>query len=479
MMVLMIIVIVIVVLVGAGYGLYTYKNRRSKPDYFEYYKTQDKLPEGKVGLFATSLIMPEEHDHSFWYNIAYKVFSQVVPWPFRIFAFQDNGVALLDPAHIHAREEFTPTHLVDPYGNDRDRDGFPWMEKYKRGEITWVPPSRMIYLDHGYFLYKGHKSGEPTIVGKMANYSRLYYYGKGIVQKNCPHWKGSFKIIDGAFERLKKKYPDVEFRAETSLFHYESRETLRKLMDAGCDTIVIAAPMSIFSHFEEFNSSFRHSFEHIEEWKKEHPGKKIKVILAPQMGDFKPLRQAFLEMLKDRLDTIPQGSDVTVAVTVHGMPWDSFKWEAWLELAPSYRDKLFEDCKELLKNYKFGRTNVVVCQDEFSDPIWDPKEKYLSTNRAYWDAINDGYDYAIGLPIEFFAENTDTMMHHAMKCYENFDQYDIEEPIDYPDWSVPYTREMVQGKTHVIYNGLPVGKYQKHVIEAFYQAADSVLSKKK
>jgi len=43
------------------------------------------------------------------------------------------------------------------------------------------------------------------------------------------------------------------------------------------------------------------------------------------MGDFKPLRQAFLEMLKDRLDTLPQGCNVTVAVTVHGMPWDYFK----------------------------------------------------------------------------------------------------------------------------------------------------------
>ncbi len=91
-----------------------------------------------------------------------------------------------------------------------------------------------------------------------------------------------------------------------------------------------------------------------------------------------------------------------------------------------------------------------------------------------WEAINDGYDYAIGLPLEFFAENTDTLMHHALKCYENFDNYDPSEPIDYPDWSVPYSREIVQGKTHVIYNGVPVGKYKKHVIEAFYLAIDSV-----
>ncbi len=353
------------------------------------------------------------------------------------------------------------------------------MEKYKKGEITWVPPSKMIYLDHGYFLYKGHPSGEPTTSGKMNNKSRLYYYDRGIVQKKIPHWEGTFNIINGAFDRLKVTYPDVEFRASSSILHYETRKAVYELLDAGCDTIVISSLQPIYSHFEEFNSGFRHCFEYIEEWQKEHPGKNVKVIISPQMGDFQPMRQAFLDMLKDRLDTLPEGTDVTVAVTVHGMPWDKFSYEGWLKLAPVYRDKLFEESKELVKTYKFGRTNVVICQDEFSDPIWDPKQKYLSTNRAYWAAIKDGYDYAIGLPIEFLAENTDTLMHHAMKNYENFDSYDLEEPIDYPDWSVPYTREMVQGKTRVIYNGVPVGKYQKHVIEALYQAIDSILSKKK
>ena len=120
----------------------------------------------------------------------------------------------------------------------------------------------------------------------------------------------------------------------------------------------------------------------------------------------------------------------------------------------------------------------MLCQDEFADPIWDPKEKYLSTNRAYWQAIRDNYDYVIGMPVEFFAENTDSLFHHPKKCYENFDDYDEDTPIDYPDWSVPYTFEIVQDNTTVIYNGVPVGKYQENVIEAFYQSLDSVLSQK-
>ena len=43
----------------------------------------------------------------------------------------------------------------------------------------------------------------------------------------------------------------------------------------------------------------------------------------------------------------------------------------------------------MVKGYKFGRTNVVTCQDEFADPIWDPQQKYLSTSlgaiRRFWN----------------------------------------------------------------------------------------------
>jgi hypothetical protein len=158
------------------------------------------------------------------------------------------------------------------------------------------------------------------------------------------------------------------------------------------------------------------------------------------------------------------------------MPWDHFQWESWLEFAPAYRDKLHEEIKELLKTYKFGRADTVVCQDEFAGPVWDKENKYLSTNEAYWNAINEGYDYVIGLPIEFYAENTDTLFHHALKNYHGFDEYDVYEEFDYPDWDVPYTQILTQGKTKVIYNGVPVGKYQPYVIDALYQAIDSILS---
>ena len=486
----------LIVLVGFLFGMFKYKNRRIEPDYFQYYKKQDTTPVGKVGVFVGGLIMPDKHSHAFFHNIIIKIFKVVVPWPFNLLALKDKGVALLDPHHVHARKEFVPTHLEDAFGNDRDVDGTPYIELYKAGKCVWVPPSGQIYLDHGYFLFTGRLSGEPSACGKVANKSRLYYYGHGIKQGNgrLPHWEASFKIINGAFDKIKAKYKNIEVGAACSLLHWDMKKTLHDLLDKGCETIILASPLAIYSHFEDFNSTFYHAFEYIEEWEKEH-NKKVKIIIAPQMGNFQPARQAFLDMLKDRLDAIPEGSSVMVAVTFHGMPWGKFQWEAWLENAPVYSDPLFESVKEMVSKYKFSKTKVIRCQDEFADPYWNPKGKYTGTeldfwgsvkagyiygtNMAYWDAIKEGYDYAIGLPIEFHAENSDTLMHHAMKNYENFDQYNIDDPIDYPDWSVPYVRVMEQGKTKVIYNGVPVGKYQHHIIEALYMALDSAIAKRK
>ena len=433
---------------------------------------------GKIGVFVPAHIQPETLDTTYWYNMTYKVINNVVPWPFRILALIDYGVNLLDPVRSVEFEEFTPTSLVDPWGNERDLDGEPYIEKYKRGEVVWVPPIKRIHKDHGCFSYNGRKGGMPSAAGKLINTARVWFYDKGNKQRKLPHWQGTFEIINGARLKIKEKYGDIEFRAESCIYHYNVKKKLHGMLDAGCNTIVLAAPWAIYSHFEDFNSGFYHCFEYIHEWEKENPEKAIKVIMAPPMGEFKPLRQAYLEMLKDRLDTLAEGSDVTVAITVHGMPWDTFKWEAWLELAPPYRDTLFKEVEYLLRSYKFRRTKVVLCQDEFASHVWDPKDKYLSTNEAYWNAINDGYDYVIGLPIEFFAENSDTLFHHALKNYEGFDDYHIYDPFDYPDWSVPFTMEFQQGKTHVIYNGVPVGKYQANVIDAFYQAIDSILAQK-
>jgi len=77
------------------------KNEQPKPDYYQVYKSQDMVPEGKVGVFVTGLIMPETMDASAFYNITIKIFNSIIPWPFRLFSKIDKGVALLDPVKYH------------------------------------------------------------------------------------------------------------------------------------------------------------------------------------------------------------------------------------------------------------------------------------------------------------------------------------------------------------------------------------------
>jgi hypothetical protein len=467
--------LIIIIAIAGFFGMYKYENRRLSPDYFQYYKNQNTAPEGKVGVFVTGLIIPETPDPVFFYNIPQKIAKNIIPWPFRIFAGMDKGIALFDPERYCEFAEFTPGQLVNAEGGDRDIDGEPYIEKYKRGEVKWEPPAKMLHKDTGYFVYTKRKCGMPSLAGKMIGKARLWYYDRGIVQKKIPHWQGTFDIINKAMAGIEKSHPDIMWRAEGGMYYYDMQHKLYEMLDAGCTTIVLAAPMAVYSHFEEFDSSFRHSSEYIEEWEKAHPGKKIKIIMAPPMGKFKPLREAYLAMLKDRLDTLPKGASVAVAAAVHGLPWDQRSWEAWIELAPEYRDPLLGEIQTLLSTYGFSKTTVMGCQDEFADPVRDPKDTYLSTNEAYWKAIKEGYDYVVGLPIEFFAENTDTLYYHAIKNYDGFSGYNVYEPVNYPDWSVPYTREFVQGKTHIIYNGVPVGKYQHFVVDALCAAVDSVL----
>jgi hypothetical protein len=467
--------VVFVVLCSAFLGTFKYKNQPPKPDYYEYYKTQDSVPEGKIGIFVTGLVARPKHSAVFYYNVTKKVFGSIIPWPFRIFAKADKGVLLLDSERFFETEEFTPKRLEDMYGVDYDLDGVPYVEKYKKGEVVWVPPRNKKY-DHGYFLYEARKGGLPTAAAKIINKSRIWYGEKGLLEKKNPQPSHVGQVMDKTFAELKSKYPELVFSWESSLYPHEMKTKLYELLDKGCDTIILGSTLSIYSHFEDFNSGFRHSFEFIHEWEKEHPEKKIKVIISPPSCGFQSMRNAFLEMLKDRLSVLPDGSDVQVALTIHGMPWDQMPYEAWNDFGPSYTGKLLNEVKALIKGFNFNRTDALICQFNFADDESDPKQKYLSANELYWQAIYAGYDYVVNLPIEFYAENTDSMLTFPMEQYENFEQYNVYEPISYPDWSVPYTREMVQGKTKVIYNGVPAGKYQKYVVDAFCQSFETVLS---
>ncbi len=466
---------------GLGlYGLFLYKNpppQLKEPNYFTYYRMQDRTPQGKVAILVTQLLMPEDFRAADYYNIALKS-TQYIPWPIRYFATADRGVVLLDRQRFYEFEKFEPTELVDLHGGGRDVDGVNYLEKYRRGEVQWVPPDRRQHMDHGYFLLTTRRQGIPTIAAKLMTKARIYYYDHGFVNHKLPHDAGMRAIAEATLAQVRARHGDIPARVVTADNLGLLGDAVDQLLDGGAETLIIAPAAPIYSHHEEFNGSFRHAIDDVRRWESRH-GRSVKVILAPQLGDFPVLRTAYLQMLKDRLDSLPQtnSTSVKLVISVHGMPWDFVPQEAWIELAPPYRDAMVADARAMLERYPFGRREVVLSQDHFADPANNPNGTYLSTNRAFWDGINARFDYVINLPIEFFAENSDTMFSHAMFNFEGFPGFDRYAPVDYRDWSVPYTREFVVKGTRVIYNGLPVGRYNTPIVQAHVQSIESILAR--
>ena len=464
----------------AGFGVFRYMNRTPpqlvEPNYFAYYQTQDTVPEGRVGIFISHLIQPEQLRFEDYYVLAQKSL-QYIPWPVRNIAGGDRGVVLMDAERYYEFEEFTPTRLIDHQGRDTDYDGVPYAHKYRTGEVVWSPPSSATYMSQGFFLLPGRKAGMPTSAARLITKCRVFYYapGKGFMDGRIPHEEGNRIIAEEAMHKVHGKYGGIPWAWVTAEHLGMARKAMRDLLETGVDTVLLAVPRPIYSHHEEFNSSIKHAMHYIHEWEEEN-GRHIKVIITPQLGDLPVTRSAYLTMLRDRLDTFSPEDSVKVVISTHGMPWDQVPHEAWLALAPEYLNAMENEIRELLESYGFARDELVQSQENFADPINDPDNNYLSTNEAYWDGVNDGFDYIVNVPLSFFAENTDTAFGHAMVNFEGFDEYSRYDPIDYPDWNEPLVREYVQDGTRVIYNGLPVGRYRGPIVEAFFQAMDSVLS---
>lgn len=475
---LLIIVIVLAVLMGSGYATFKYKNRGPSIDLYTHFQNQDPTPEGKTAVFVIGLSTTEDFDPTWWYNIYQHIAHTRIPWPARNFAMADRGVVLMDPNHDYSTVEFEPTNLVDRFGNERNMDGVPYIEKYNNGEVEWATPPESIHLGTGNFVYTGRQDGIPTTAGKTISYARLWYYGRGIEGHKIPAAWQKQQIFDIAFDKLNSAYPDVEVRQADTMDPYLWRKKLHGLLDDGAETIVLMSPMVIYSDYEDFDNGFLHSVELIHEWEAQN-GREIKIIIAPPMGHFKPMRDGYLLMLKDKLDTLPPGSSVKMVWSMHGMPWRAFPNESWLKVIPAYREPLLAETEELLATYDFSRTEIVVSQDHFADHYWDPDEESLATNRAFVEGVEAGYDYVLNLPVEFYSENTDTLFYHAIVNYEDFPGYDIYDVIDYPksDWDEPYTKHFRIEDTDIHYLGVPAGpRYRPYVANAMYESLDSILS---
>lgn len=449
----------------------------ANPNYYEYYLSQDTQPVGRIGIFVSHLVMPEDFRQEDFFTVSKKAL-QYIPWPVRNLVTIDKGIVLVDRHKFYEFEEFEPTDLVDHTGSSYDVDGMAYIDKYHAGEIEWMPPGAT-HLSHGSFLYTGRKVGESPTVLKLTTKARNYYYapGKGFHDGRVPHESGSRYIVFNAMEKLEAKYGDIPWRWVTAENHTLAREALYSLLDEGIDTLIIAAPRPVYSHHEEFNGSIKHTMHYVEEWQEKNGDKDIKMIISPELSNFDRMFDTHTAVLRDNLKTIPEGSSLKLVLSVHGMPWDNVPHEAWIKLSPRYVDRSLAEAAKVLEEYEYERIQIVQSQDHFADPHNDPNGNYLSTNKAFWAGIRDDYDYILNIPLEFFAENTDTMFYHDMANFQFFDDYNVYETVEYTDWSVPWRKQMTQDGTTVIYGGVAAEQFSGPIIDAFYMALDSIVSK--
>jgi protoheme ferro-lyase len=214
----------------------------------------------------------------------------------------------------------------------------------------------------------------------------------------------------------------------------------------------------------------------LHEWQAQNGDQEIKVIISDQLSRFAVMYETHAAILRDNLKSIPQGSSLKLVLSVHGMPWDNVPNEAWIKLSPEYVEGSLAKATEVMRDYNYERLQIVQSQDHFADPHSDPDNKYVATNEAFWQAIGEDYDYVLNIPLEFFAENTDTMFYHDMANYEFFDDYTVYDTAEYTDWSVPWRKQLVQDGTTVIYGGVAAEQFSGPIIEAFYQALDAIVS---
>jgi hypothetical protein len=292
-----------------------------------------------------------------------------------------------------------------------------------------------------------------------------WYYGRLLPEKKVAFRSQLSKVYEDTTKELGKRFPGTEFRSAQYMNPETIKNAVEELIAAGSETIVYQNfNGAIYSDFEDYGYSLIKVHE--------YAAGRVPVILGDQLGNQTALREGYCQMLRDQLKNLKSDASVLVILSKHGHP---FKKETQDTRAHLYRIPLETDIRKVMADWE-GKWEIVWSCDEYADEYWDKKHSKFETYAAYRKAIEEGYDYAIELPTEFMAENTDLMIFHAMKKFCAFPEYDRNAPIPYPDWDKPLVRTFSEGKTTGIYAGCPVGPYRKYVVEALVGSISEVLN---
>jgi protoheme ferro-lyase len=421
--------------------------------YETFFKGQDRLPVGKPGVILADMGMPEDYEPEFYIRYMSHVFHYVLPPFLHRIVLADRGIVLIDPHNPLARESFEPLQLVDMHGSSSNREG----RSYTECKVTWHPPRmKKNPWDSGYFLYTSEgKGGAPDICQKTAAKVVGWYYGRLLPERKVAWAHQCRRVYEDVVAKLGERCPQLELRHARYVYPESMRQAVEELLAAGCETVVYQCFSNpVYSDFSEYAYALPMVHQFV--------NGRARVICADQLGNQPMMRKAYVQIIRDQLARLPAQSRVLLILSRHGHP---FKKETLDVRGLEYNRPLEAEARQVMEEWG-GQWQLVWSDDEYADEYWDPKHKKLETLAAYRRAIGEAYDYALEVPTDFMAENTDLMIFHAMKKFTAFAEYDPYAPIPYPDWEQPLVRSFRQGRTTGIYTGCPVGPYRKHVVEA-------------
>jgi protoheme ferro-lyase len=320
--------------------------------------------------------------------------------------------------------------------------------------------------DNGYFLYTGEgKGGAPDVCQKTGAKVAGWYFGHLLPERKIAWAYQCGRAYEEAVGVLRERLPQAEFRHARYAYEDSMRQAVEELLTAGCRTIVYQCFCNpVYSDFEEYAYALPMVHQLV--------NGRAKVICADQLGNQPALREAYAQIIRDRLAQLPRHASVLLILSKHGHP---FKNETQDARGPEYRQPLELKVRRVMEGWN-GPWTLIWSNDEYADEYWDPKHTKFETRAAYRKAIEEGYDYALEVPTDFIAENTDLMILHAMKKFSAFAGYDPHTPIPYPDWEQPLVRTFRDGRTTGIYAGCPVGPYRRYVVDATVASVLDALS---
>ena len=416
---------------------------------------------GRTGIIVVALLQPSRFEPAFYVNFVDKLFEIAIPWPINRLAGRDPGVALIDPDSPDHQVRFRPRTLISFDGRSHDWDGEAFAAKYARGEVDWVAPSPGTAGDIGSFVYKGRAGGAPGPSQRAMLKARAIYYAR-LPGGYLPQRDQTLAMVASAFARVRTN-PAVAGAVVYDIFNpHDSRTAIVNLLDSGVKTIIIGSTLPINSAFEEYRSAYPKLNALITEWAQRRGKPAPTLLFAPQLADMPGYAPLWARHLAAAAPPPPTpDATATLVVSLHGLPIAQQQSDSWVDNARRATALLAPQLTAALRSRGWRTIRTVVAQEAFGDSVDDPANKLVSVAEVFASARQRGDALAIAVPVEFLAENTDTLFLHSYLMFSGLPGYQrYAGPPAATDWQKPYVRRFASGTTTMMYIGTPGGEAQ-------------------